>query len=165
MASGVHAGHGAAGQVAPGGAMAELKSDPTFQRLLSQSAEALGTSEGAVMQAMHEAESLVAGRTDLSEDQKLATMMDYITERFSASDLDNDEMMALMELCRMCLDAWTQEAAAEEGYQIAPSGALDAPFAGIVRMIGEDLIEMARGEREPPPLQVRPTQPIITDEE
>lgn len=165
MASGVHAGHGPVGQAAAGGGMAELTGDPTFQRLLSQSAEALGASEGAVMQAMHEAESLVAGRTDLTEDQKLAAMMDYVTERFNASDLDNDEMMALMELCRMCLDAWTQEAAAEEGYQIAPASALDAPFAGIVSMIGRDLIDMVRGEPEPPPLRVRPTPPIITDEE
>jgi len=151
--------------------MAALTSDPTFQRLLSQSADALGASEGAVMQAMHEAESLVAGRTDLGEDEKLAVMMDYVTERFNASDLDNDEMMALMELCRMCLDAWTQEAAAEEGCMIAPNSAagagaaFDAPFAGIVRMVGQDMIAMARGEPEPPPLRVRPTPPIITDEE
>lgn len=126
MASGVHANHGAA---APSGGTAGLAGDPAFQQLLSRSARALGASEGEVMQAMHAAEDLVAGRTDMTEDQKLAAMMDFITDRFNASDLSNDEMMALLELCRMCLRSWQAEAAAEEGYEIVNTLGAGAPMS------------------------------------
>lgn len=117
--------------------MAGLTSDPTFQQLLARSADALGASEGEVMQAMHAAESLVAGRSDLSEDQKLSMMMDFITERFNASDLTDSELMTLMELCRMCLGAWQREAAAEEGYELVQPGLnVTSPAAALAQMFG-----------------------------
>lgn len=135
MASGVHAGHGAG---AAGGASG-LSQDPAFQDLLAQSADALGASEGEVMQAMHAAEDLYAGRTDMSEDQKLSAMMDYITDRFNASDLSNDEMMALLELCRLCLNNWQAEAAAEEGYllqQVPTRAGMMSPMDALAGMFG-----------------------------
>ncbi|WP_372423945.1 hypothetical protein [Salinarimonas chemoclinalis] len=171
MANGVHAGHGtgATGPAgAPGGAtggMEALQGDPTFHMLLSESAEALDATEGELMQAMHAAEALVAGRDDLTEEQKLATMMDYVVGRFGASDLTNDEMMRLMELCRMCLDAWTAEAAAEEGYEIVRTDrAFPDPIAGMIDMIGRP----ATGRPEPETLSVPrmgPLRPVDTDDE
>lgn len=165
MASGVHAGHGTG---AAGGSTA-LAQDPAFQDLLAQSADALGASEGEVMQAMHEAEDLYAGRTDMTEDQKLAAMMDYITDRFNASDLSNDEMMALLELCRMCLRSWQAEAAAEEGYLLQPlptQSGMMSPLDALANMFGRppstQLDPAAISAPEP---EYTPPPPVDEDEE
>lgn len=163
MANGVHASHGAGQTGGPG--MASLSSDPSFQQLLAQSADALGASEGEVMQAMHAAESLVAGRTDLSEDQKLSMMMDFITERFNASDLTDSELMTLMELCRMCLGAWQREAAAEEGYELVQPGmSATTPMAALAQMFGTAPRFMA----DPSPVSapgMAPPAPLPIEEE
>ncbi|MGP9822437.1 hypothetical protein ACTZWW_20625 [Salinarimonas sp. NSM] len=172
MANGVHAGHGAGAMGstgapvgAPAGGMEALQGDPAFHMLLSESAEALGATEGELMQAMHAAEALVAGRDDLTEEQKLATMMDYVTGQFGASDLTNDEMMQLMELCRMCLDAWTAEAAAEEGYEIVQTDrSFVDPIAGVVDMIGRP----TTGRPEPEALsapRMGPLRPVETGDD
>ncbi|TVR11623.1 MAG: DUF1244 domain-containing protein [Salinarimonadaceae bacterium] len=133
MAHGInHGDHGSvsspAGASALSGANATAGSD--FNRVLSQTAAQLGVDQGELSVAMHEAEALYAGREGMSEDQKLSAMMDHITGRLNLSDLSNDDMMMLAELCRLCLDQWEHEAALEEGV-IIEQGSFSPLTAGL----------------------------------
>lgn len=123
MANGIGHGHahnhahgvGQVGGNAHGGGASTRGPGSEFDRLLTETASRLGVEEGTLNVVMHEAEALYAPRADLTEDQKLAGMMDHIMQRLNLSDLSNEDMMLLAELCRLCLDEWEREAALEEG--------------------------------------------------
>lgn len=172
MAHGInHGDHGSVSQI--GGATASQTAASAagseFSRVLGQTAAQLGVDEESLSTAMHEAEALYAGRAGMSEDQKLAAMMDHITDRLNMSDLSNEDMMMLAELCRLCLDQWEKEAALEEGVIIEQgsfspltaglsaglSAGLGSGFslggggaeAAMIDIFGEDLIRRLRAEQ------------------
>lgn len=138
MAHGVnHANHGAA--PALGGAStrpgAASSAGSEFNRVLSETATQLGVGQQDLSVAMHEAEALYAGRAGMSEDEKLSAMMDHIADRLNLSNLSNDDMMMLAELCRLCLDQWEKDAALEEGV-IIEQGSFSPLTAGLFANAG-----------------------------
>lgn len=169
MAHGVnHGDHGSFGAIPASGASGLSGSTSTagseFNRVLSQTAAQLGVDRQDLSVAMHEAEALYAGNAAMSEDEKLAAMIDHIAARLDLSELSNEDMMMLAELCRLCLDQWEREAALEEGVIIeqgsfsplttglfglaAPSGAPNLGAGGaeslMLELLGEDVMRRLR---------------------
>jgi hypothetical protein len=91
-------------------------------------ARTLGVDTGALTQAMHTAEAQAAGQMqaymadgqlDDREQRSLeSTLMQSVQKQLGLNNLTNEQMMALTNLCRACIDGMEKQAAAMNGVNL-----------------------------------------------
>ncbi len=91
-------------------------------------ARTLGVDTGALTQAMHTAEAQAAGQMqaymadgqlDDREQRSLeSTLMQSVQRQLGLNNLTNEQMMALTNLCRACIDGMEKQAAAMNGVNL-----------------------------------------------
>jgi hypothetical protein len=91
-------------------------------------ARTLGVETGALTRAMHTAEAQAAGQMqaymadgqlDDREQRSLeSTLMQSVQKQLGLNNLTNEQMMALTNLCRACIDGMEKQAAAMNGVNL-----------------------------------------------
>ena len=119
---------GALGGLSGGMGTTAAGGNQSMEADFAATAQALGVDAGALTQAMHTAEAQAAGQMqafmadgqlDDQEQRSLeSTLMQGVQQQLGLNNLTNEQMMALTNLCRACIDGMEKQAAAMNGVNL-----------------------------------------------